>query len=804
MNTPAQTEESALSPRELARQKTRADLDWHRIERAVADRCRGPLAHRLDLTIHHTEDGAWRSLAETGEVLELLRADERLPLDGASEIRAHLSRLRKGGALSAPELRDIMKALGCARSLRRFLATRKDRLPKLRGSCGFDPSLDNLLSELEMAIDENGQLLDNASSELKRLRNEIAVLRGRIIRRLEAMIIERESVLQDRFYTEREGRYVLPVRRDAHERLSGIVHGSSSSGASIFVEPQEIVNQGNRLKMAISELAREEARILAELSEITAESVASLAAAADAIDHADLRQASALLGLELGAQVPERRENATLRFKRGRHPVLALDGVDVVPCDIEIAAGEGIIISGPNAGGKTVSLKTAGLFAMMARAGIPLPAEEVALGFFPEVLSVVGDDQSIQSNLSTFSAHVTHLSRICKVAKPGSLILLDELASGTDPKEGAALAAALVQHLLGRDAAMLVTTHYEALKVLAADDARLRNASVGFDVEKMLPTFELIWGVPGQSGALVVAERYGLPEAVVSAAKAGLPEGARRYEAMAQSLLEKERALSVARDQAEERKVQLTKRSAKLDERAKKLEERQEQVLDKEASKLKRELQELRGELRKAKKALRTEGGVESIESARKRIEEAAAKAATLQAEAKAEVGALKEGELAIGQRVYVAHLKSEATIVDVMDGGKVRVAVGAIKVIVDSSKLGRADRRAASKTATSRGRSQGRSGGGRLNRARTPRTSDNTLDLRGMRADDAVGMLGSFLDRLFGADLANGYIVHGRGTGALRRAVREALDRDETYLHKYENAAKDEGGDAVTVLYFR
>ncbi|MCC6876709.1 MAG: endonuclease MutS2, partial [Sandaracinaceae bacterium] len=452
--------------------KTLSDLEWERIVAAVAERCAGPLRERLDvLPLAATEGETQVYLRETAEALSLQSADEPLPLSGIRDVRRALERIERQGAVDGPALRDIALTLGAARVLRKFLARRRHVVPALFAACATDPTLDELADELERAVEPDGRLADSASPELARLRTEVANLRGRIVARLESLIVKHADVLSDRFHTLRDGRYVLPVRTDAHERLPGIVHGTSGSGATVFVEPRAIVEQGNRLRLAQGELEREEVRILAILSSRVRERAAETLAALDSLDRADLRSASARLCRDLRGVVPELDPQARLRLVEARHPLLQLDGVEVVPNDLALAAGSALILSGPNAGGKTVSLKILGLAALMVRAGLPLPAAEgSSAGFFEVVLSDVGDEQSLAKNLSTFSAHVQNLVRILEVAGPSSLILLDELATGTDPQEGAALACAIVDALCKSGAAVAVTTHYEALKSMALED----------------------------------------------------------------------------------------------------------------------------------------------------------------------------------------------------------------------------------------------------------------------------------------------------------------------------------------------
>ncbi|MBX7194394.1 MAG: endonuclease MutS2, partial [Sandaracinaceae bacterium] len=532
---------SLAAARAAAVDKTLRDLEWERLVRAVASRCRGPLSTRLGveeaLPLAASVDEARAWMSETEEALRARRDGEPLPLDGIRDVRGALARVVLLGVLDGPELAHVRSTLGSARVLRRHLAARKQRFPRLFARCALDPSLDALEQEIAACIEPGGTIADHASPELRRLRTEVANLRARIVARLEQMLLEHEAVVSDRFLTQREGRYVIPVRTDAHDKIPGIVHGTSSSGATAFVEPRAIVEQQNRLTLAIAEMEREEQRILAQLSELVRERAPELSAALDALDLADLRDASAKLADDLRAWPPEIVEEPRIALCDGRHPLLLLDGVAVVANDVAIEGGRALVLSGPNAGGKTVALKLLGMVALMARAGLPTPAQEGAkVGFFETVLSDVGDEQSMQKNLSTFSAHVRSMARTLDLAGPHSLVLLDEVATGTDPGEGAALACAIVDSLCRRGAAVGVTTHYEPLKAMALSDARFRNASVGFDVATMSPTFHVRMDVPGASSALAVAARFGLDPLVIERARELLPEQARTFDALVRKL----------------------------------------------------------------------------------------------------------------------------------------------------------------------------------------------------------------------------------------------------------------------------
>lgn len=782
--------------------KTLADLEWAEVERAVAARCQGPLRDNLRVALYDSFEETTRALAEAKEAWSLLRREEPLPLSGLCDIAASLRHLSREGVLDGPALRDIRKTLIAASELRRFLGQRREAAPYLHRACAIDPSLDGLEEELALSIGDDGSILDGASAELAQLREEASNLRARIVRRLEDIITKRGAILQDSFYTLREGRYVLPVRADAHERFHGIVHGSSASGATIFVEPRELVERGNRLRLAQAELEREERRILAALSDLVREFVPQLGAAADALDHADLRNASARLALDLDALFVEVCEEPRISLREARHPLLVLRGIDVVPNDLELIGGEALVLSGPNAGGKTVALKMLGLAALMTRAGLPIPVREGSrCGFFSPVLAAVGDEQSLARNLSTFSAHLVTLQAVLEEADDRVLILLDELAGATDPEAGAMLACAIVSTLVRRKAAVAVTTHYEALKALAAERADMHNAAVGFDFERMLPTFRLTLGVPGSSNALEVARRYGIPAEVIDEARAMLPEHSRSFETLVANLEAAKKAAEREGDALAEERSRVAEQRARLDSRKKALEAREAKGLGAEAQRLVDRVRVLQSDLERARGEVRARPRPETVTSAEESLREGTALLGDIDARVRAiepkpvETTALQPDDVEVGDRVWVDRLRSVADVIEGPTRGKARVSAGMMKLWVDVTDL------RAIKNAPREASRQPKASGAQPKAARVIRTADNTLDVRGLRADEAVALTDSFLDRMYGAAEPAAYIVHGVGSGALREALHAHLSRDETYVAGFRPADQEEGGPSVTVV---
>ncbi len=785
-----------------AEQKTLADLEWEQVEQAVADRCRGPRREALSLALAGSFDETVRALAESKEAWMLLERDEPLPLDGLCDVTASLRHLEREGVLESSALKDIRMTLRAASALRRFLGQRKDMVPYLHRVCAIDPTLDGLEEELSLSIGDDGTILDSASPELAQLREEAGNLRARIIRKLEDVIQKRSAILQDSFYTIREGRYVLPVRADAHERFHGIVHGSSASGATIFVEPRELVERGNRLKMAQAELEREERRILAALSDLVRQYVPQLGAAAEALDHADVRNASARLATDLGACFVELCEEPRIALREARHPLLVMRGIEVVPNDLELRGGEALVISGPNAGGKTVALKMLGLAALMTRAGLPVPVDEGSVcGFFAPVLAAVGDEQSLARSLSTFSAHLVTLKSVLDLADERVLVLLDELAGATDPEAGAMLACAVIKTLVGRKAAVAVTTHYEALKALAAERPEMHNAAVGFDFDEMAPTFRMTQGVPGSSNALEVARRYGIPVEVIDDARQQLPDHSRSFEMLVAKLDAATKAKEQEQATLELERAQVAEQRSKLDARRQELKAREAKGLGVEAQRLVDRVREVQRGLEHAKKALRARPDADAVADADAALGEGGALLGDIDARRAAlepkpvETTSLAAGDVRVGDRVWVDRLRSIADVIEGPARGKVRVSAGMMKLWVDIGDL-RALKHAATPV-----RREPKVSGARPKPRQAIRTADNTLDVRGLRADEAVSLAEAFLDRMYGAAEPAAYLVHGVGSGALREALHRHLAADETYVEGFRQASQDEGGPQVTVV---
>ena len=816
--------------------KTRSDLEWNRLLAALGARCVSHMgkALALELPFARTRSETRRVLEEAREAKDLLDTGEPLPVSELGDVAPSMGRVGAAGVLAAVEIREIGKALGVARVLRRFLSVRRSRIPALFEACATDPTLDVLADELAQSFDPDGSLSDRASPRLKELRSEYQAARTRMLSRLDDLMSKYEGILQDRYVTEREGRYVVPVRSDAHERFPGIVHSTSSSGATLFVEPRAVIPMGNRLKVLEAEVQREEIAIYTRLSSRIGDMLPSVVSAVAAIARADVRLGTARLAVDLHLRFPEITDDARLELARARHPLLLLDMIDsgavdplesVVPSDLSISARRAVVVSGPNAGGKTVALKTMGLTALMVRAGLPVSCGDGStVGIFEVVLTDVGDDQSMTKNLSTFSAHVRNLVRILDDTQPGALVLLDELAGGTDPREGEALAAGMLDSLTARGGAVVVTTHYEGLKALALADERFANASMGFDIAHMSPTFRLAQGVPGSSSALAVARKFGLPGTVIERAEKFLTREDIQFESVVQKLNDERAALELARAAAARREAEADVLRLELARELRAARDREQRQLSKEAESLLVAVRRAREELREVQARLRAKKlDPASAKEAEKALDRVAAQVAI---GGELEPLLMKDGAIARGAadhpivpdatalkkgtRVWVPRVRAEADVVDLLPDGSVRVQAGAMRLVLPATELRlAADKPEDTEPKKKPARSPVAAANGTApSGARDPagletalQTSDNTVDLRGLRSDDAITLAVTFLDRSLNENRHVCFLLHGHGTGALKEAVRREL-KASPYVRFFRAGNSGEGGDGVTIAW--
>lgn len=787
--------------------KAAADLEWARVLDRVAGYAPGELAaeHVRRLEPAPTREEAERRARHLGWALDALEQGEPILGLGVSDVEAELTHVEKGGSLSATEMFAVLQLLRAADALARYVATVRPLVPALAELLAVDPALKEPREALERSLDDGGRVSDGASSELRRARRQVGEARRALQHELSRQTQRLGDALRDQQWVERDGRYGLPVRTDTHRKVDGIVLGSSATGATVYVEPPAITAKSNRLRMAEADVEREEARVLAELGALLARHVDSLTAALATCLRADVLATLSRFAQRHRARVVPCSDDPMVEVFQMRHPLLGgdEDGDEVVPNDLRLAAGQALVVSGPNAGGKTVALKCLGLAVWMARAGLPLPvAHGSKVGWFEQVLTDIGDEQSIERSLSTFSAEVQNLVRCLERADGSTMVLLDEVAGGTDPEEGAALAIAVLEGLVERGAAVAVTTHYERLKEQAVDDARFVNASVGFDFEGMRPTFTLTMGVPGASSALAVASRFGLPEAIIDRAKHRISLEARRREELLQNLEREKVAAEEARRAAERDAEAARARLEEIEEERAAVRERERQRLAREKSQLVAKVKQARAKI-DAVATSAAEGKV-SARAAQKELDEAAHLVAVGGPLEEATRTQRPQGAptLKVGARVWVDSLRAEG-VIEAIEGSQARVRAGAFAVKVDLADLAGAEGGKRSKAPKAQPAKRPKRGPSPTLPDRAIRTQDNTCDLRGMRVEEALEELDRFVDHCVGGAHSIGFVLHGHGTGALKRAVREHLALSG-HVATTRAAGNDEGGDAFTVFAVR
>lgn len=737
-----------------------------------------------------------------------------VPITDFPDLGDLIERLQRGALATGIELRDLGQMLDTARELRAFAASQQASRPELAHCLSSPNSLDPLCDCLRRSLDRDGELKDDASPTLERARTRAKQSRQDLITRLKQLMQKHADLLQEQYFSERDGRYVLPVRADAHRALEGVVIDTSASGSTLFMEPRELSTQSNALRVALADVVHEEHRLLRELSSKAQALSNELRLAENACTEADVVAAISRWARHCGALAVLPDPEPVLELRSARHPLLA-DQQAVVANDLYLPTGAALILSGPNAGGKTVTLKCLGLAASMARSGIPLCVDEGSrIGYFSSVFSEIGDSQSIVSNLSTFSAHTLVLASILAQVDDHSLVLLDEVAAGTDPEQGSALAIAYLEALLERRVSVAATTHYDALKRLADVDPRFHNAAVGFDVKTMMPTFRILNGVVGPSTALAVASRFGLPQAVIERAQALLPASTHEREHSLEELASKRNAAEKLLSEAAEDATEQRRLKLELEAERANLGETYRRQLELEYGELLGRLRAARNELETTRNQLRHLPHEKSaLARLERQIDQAAHTIAidspvssiVRQSRSPSLHEAAKQAKpLVPGQRVHVVSLGADAEIIELLRNGMVRVRSGSMTLKVAADDLApksghtRPARRPSPANRQGKRRETPQPPGPRQTPLRTPH---NTLDLRGERVDAGLARLEQFVDELLRRGEPAGYVLHGHGTGAMKQAVREHV-RGLRHVVDSGAAAAEDGGDAFTLLW--
>ncbi len=778
---------------EVADARTLRILDFPAVLEQLAKRCASDLGAAAARAL--TPSGRARQVAsdleETAEARALLLAAARPPLDGLQDVGALVGRAARGGLLGGAELWRVGQTAGCLGALAAHLDAHAALAPRLADWATAIADFAPVRTEVARCIGPEGEVLDRASPALAAARQEARRLEAALRDRLEELVRNPalQGALQEPLVTQRRDRFVLPVRSEARSQLPGLIHDQSASGATVFIEPLAVVETGNRWRAAQARVAAEEARILTELSALAGRDARAWQRSLAVGGHLDLATAKGLLAETWAACAPELLPHPALDLSQARHPLLARP----VPIDLRLGQDfDALVLTGPNTGGKTVSLKIAGLFACLCQAGLHLPAATARLGIFPRVCGDAGDDQGVVQSLSTFSSHMRAVVAAVEATVPGALVLLDELGAGTDPGEGAALAMAVLEHLVTAGARVLVTTHYSELKAFAHREPRFENGSVSFDSETLAPTYHLMIGVPGPSQAFAIAERLGLDADVVERARALQRPEQRHVEQLIAGMAADERRLHEAADAAEAQRRQADALAAELERARTELEIEREAVLA-----------EARRDAAAATAAARREADA-VVRELRRLAERAAAEGALAEAEAQRErlraVSAAVPAAAPVprawhaGQPVRIVSLGQDGVLMAAPSGDDALVQAGGLRLHVPLDDL----RPAAAPLPAAKAP---RRGGGPM-AAVLPQAAVE-CDLRGMRADAALARADKALDDAVLAGLTEIRLIHGKGTGVLRQVVAEFL-RGHPQVAGFRLGGTGEGGDGATVVTLR
>ncbi len=739
-------------------------------------------------------------LNETHEALKLIIAKGEPQLFGIVDIRSIIKRTEIGGALTAGGLLQVSDFLRVSRGLKTYLKkdsynsdeeVKLEYIDKLIEDLYTDKRLED---EINSKIISEEEIADDASRELLRIRRGIVAKKDSIKNKLNGILSSHADFLQDAIVTLRDGRYVVPVKIENKSRVKGLVHDISGSGQTAYIEPMAVVEANNDLKELYIKENLEIEKILKELSELVGETSEEIKSNQEKLIELDFIFAKARLGLNYQANMPKLNREGRINLIKAYHPFL--DRKIAVPIDINLGIDfTSLIVTGPNTGGKTVSIKTVGLLTLMTQFGLLIPADEASeIAVFEKVFADIGDEQSIEQSLSTFSSHMVNIVYILKNVTPNSLVLFDELGAGTDPTEGASLARSIMDFMLERKIRCISTSHYNQLKIYALTTDGVANASMEFDVDSLSPTYRLLIGVPGKSNAFLISRRLGLPDEIIGEAKKLLSSENIEFEDVLQSIDEDRTKIREYREELEREKADLEKENKRLQSKIKKLEDQKEKILEKSREEAKRLLLNTKenvdiilSEINEARDKISSENS-KKIQEAQDLLRESI-KNARDKSELEITKAANPIREIKVGDKVRTS-LGNLATVLELPDKkGNVLVQSGIMKMNMPKDSLTRID--VQEDTTKNNTRSI-------LKNKATNVKSE--IDIRGKNFEDAKDIVDKYLDDAYLSGLKSVRIIHGKGTGVLRQKLREHF-RNVKIIKSYKDAEYNEGGDGVTVV---
>jgi len=792
--------------------KTLNVLEYPKILEKLTGYCDFSASMELARSLEPTDsfDLAQARIAETTEARRLLSIQD-VSIGAAHDIRPAADLAARSGVLDPQALLDVKSTLIACRELKKTFEKKEGEYPRLCLIAQGLPETHGIVDAISRVLSERGEVLDSASVKLADIRRNLRIAHDRLMSRLQKYITDSHtsSMLQESIITQRDGRYVIPLRAEFKGRIKAVVHDQSSSGATLFVEPLPVVEANNAIRELQLAERDEERRILAEVSSVVGEHASELKYGIENLAVLDLAFAKGKYGDSMKASEPLLRQKKEERGKKSetvlssfvfhliqaRHPLLDPD--TVVPIDVDPREGtRAIVITGPNTGGKTVSLKTVGLLVLMAQSGLHVPAQSGSeLPFFKSVYADIGDEQSIEQSLSTFSGHITNIIRILKQIDNRSLVIFDELGSGTDPQEGAAIARAILTHLLEMGCMTLVATHYPELKTFAHSTEGVVNASLEFDIKTLRPTYKLTIGLPGRSNALAIAQKLGLPQTIIESAKAEINPLDLRADKLLDDIRKERNRTSREREKLEKQRAKLEAQNADLAKRLEKIEDERRETIAKaraeaelEVAVLKRNIDSLKSQLKRASQPLT------AIRAIEEKMEVIEGKVEAPVERKSDQSSVISNQGLKLGEKVTVSTLNAEG-VVTALGESDAEVQIGTIRVRAKMSDL---IRKSAVEINESKVKSQ-KSSDIRPSTLDSKKSPGMEVDLRGLMAEDALDKMERYLEQAYLSGLPWVRIIHGKGTGKLRQAVREAL-KGHAYVKSFEEGGHTEGGEGVTV----
>ncbi len=823
--------------------RTYKSLEWERLKSFLlseAESAAGQL-HCRSLSLAENIDSTQLLLDETQEVVDMIRARSALTAAGLPSLEETLQRLASGAALTPRDFLDVKAMLKLAHGMRSSIGLLPpESFPRISSYYPNIHSLPEVVNAIETVIDDGGGITDDASPLLRQARREVQKLQAAIHQELTRIIHSStlSKALQEPIYTQRQGRYVLPVNANMRNVIQGIVHDSSASGLTVYVEPIAVLELANKVRLKEAEIEREIARVLHELALSLQKYNAQIEENYFVAGKLDAISARARLSLKYNGCKPEISVPQRIDYRQARHPLLVLQSslAQVVPNDIRIGAGDELgqtlVITGPNTGGKTVLLKTVGIFALMLRAGLLLPVAQGSIGtVFKGVYADIGDEQSLEQSLSTFSSHMQNIVQIVDRAKESTLILLDEIGAGTDPKEGAALAKSVLEYLTVSGAMTIATTHFSELKTLAYADSGFINGSLDFDDVSLSPTYRLRLGLPGSSKATTIAARLGLNEKVIARANDLLQTSDQDLQQTITQLESRLRSLDERELELDRRKADDQAERQKFEEEKKQLEKKSEASRLSLANELEQEFQISKDYIRHLIAELQKEPGIAKAQRVQKDLDSLRKELGWIDKTSLPAASAIDLQSLTAGQWVRVRSLNQRAIVQETVPGNAkhealvvVRAGSMSMKVPVSdleivqgaagkSKKIPQIAKSSGSETNSRSDPTQnfrpkstrGRSGSRRAVDEEPHlfvRTQANTVDLRGQRVEEAIANLERFIDSCVLAGTSPVMIIHGHGTGAVRQATRSYLE-GVAHGNSYRPGETYEGGDGVTIVEF-